>query len=235
MRHIYLIFLLFTSSLFSQEYQPDLVNAELIKYIKSVDVQTNSVKDLLIEKVEGILLSTVDTVVIKDARSYLQILKNKNLSNSRNVNTDNIVYDKKKFNVRKDKFTGNVFIKHKNFSNIGIIQVYIAIIKNEAYLRVVTSYKGQGWIFMDKASLLIHGKKYDYHLTEVEREVSSGAYVSEVSDQIANEDLYNIINFLSNCDEDVDVRLSGDKYDDRKLKQKYIETIRETLELYKTL
>lgn len=238
MKKIYLLpFLLITVISYSQANKSDAVNDYLIEYLKKQEIESGPERSIYREKAQEIINKTTDTVVKNKAIKYLLYLDSKVFDNSKTVNFESFKNEKlKKFKVKTDKFTGTTFITHKDFSTLAPLQTYIVIKNNEAFLRVTTNYNGSGWIFMNRLSLLLKGSKYSYDIKKPEREVTSGSYVRENADQIADKNLLEILKSFNGVDSDVEIRLEGDsKYYDTRIKARQIPAINETIEIYDAL
>ena len=98
-----------------------------------------------------------------------------------------------------------------------------------------TTYDGNGWLFFKNAKFLIDGQDYEYDAGETDREVISGANVSEVSDISVDENILNILNKIASSSGVVEFRLTGEKYQDFKLVDKEKQRIKSVLDLYKKL
>jgi len=227
------IILLFVISLHAQENKPDPVGREMLKFLKSQDIESNTVRNLWIEEANKIISKSSDTVVINNTKKYLRLLDTLKFNNEKTIKFSSLSNERlKNYSVQTDKFTGNSFITHKKNNTYSEFKIYIAISNDNAFIRVKTHYSGKDWVFMDKVILLIDGKKYSYNLKKTTREIESGGVTEDV-DQIADDNLVNIIKAISETKTQIDIRLQGDsKVYDGYIKEKELLPIRETFELY---
>ena len=234
-----MLLLLFPMVLLAQksEHIVDNYNKVLLKYIMEKPVENVAVKNLLSEKAQDILKTTKDTNVIKMTNNYIKELNQMDFTNSKNVdlNKTSEIY-LKNFRVNTDKFSKITYITHKKNDSYPRINIYIAIYDKAAYLRLTTEYYGKDWIFMNKVTLIIDGKTYDFNVKKTKRDVSSSATVNETSDQIVTKDLMEIINALNNTNNNVDIRFEGNEnVQDYVMNNKYLYTLKETITLFNSL
>lgn len=211
----------------------DSVNRDLLKYLKSVDVENAAVKRILYEKASEISLKTNDTILKNESKKYLLFLDNIKLPEFKKVIFSKVDKEKlKDFKVNEDKFKNSVFINHKK--NTGNrIRIYIGINSNEAFLRLVSDYHGSDWIFMNQVILLIDGNKYKYEISNPVRDIVSGSGVKEKSDALVNAELEVIVKAIAGSKGKVEIRFSGEnKVEDFTLSQREINCIQETLDIF---
>ena len=142
--------------------------------------------------------------------------------------------DLKKFVIDNDKFKESIFIKPKKAYNRGYwIFPYISINEKTVRLRLKTKYDGKEWLFFNTVVFNIDGNNYSY-IVEPSRETYLGG-VTEISDTSVNAEMLDILNKILNSNSQVEYRLTGDKYIDRKLSDVEKEAIQDILNLYKNL
>ena len=142
--------------------------------------------------------------------------------------------DLKKFVVNNDKFKESIFINPKKAYNRGYwIFPYISINEKTVRLRLKTKYDGKEWLFFNTVVFNIDGINYSY-IVEPSRETYLGG-VTEISDTSVNAEMLDILNKILNSNSQVEYRLTGDKYIDRKLSDVEKEAIQDILNLYKNL
>ncbi|MEJ8598541.1 hypothetical protein JSO62_07535 [Riemerella anatipestifer] len=138
--------------------------------------------------------------------------------------------DLKNFKTNEDKFRSITFIHHKRE---GDFYPYLSIKNGVLNARLVAFYSKKDWIFFDKVILLSGGKTYTINFPDTKREVGSG-YVYESGDiRISPELLNELKEIISN--NDIEIRYSGERVFDRKLKNQEVITLREVIELYEKL
>ena len=158
------------------------------------------------------------------------------------LNIDRVTYpandvdfsDKKKFKeyrIEKDKFKNATFIYTKGYYNPPDFNSYIVLNEGKINLRLVTYYRGSGWLFMDKVIVLINDEKIEFNLSDPKRDIGS-PYVNESADNIVDENMMKFMRAASVPESKVEVRLQGEKYIDFKLSKNTKEKFSKILALY---
>lgn len=224
-----LLLLMCSTFLFAQE--KDNFNTVLFNEIIKIPIETSKQKPVLFKQLDDILSVTKDTLLIRRVSEYKEKVEQIEFFNEIPVDISKIdLKSKKEFKIREDKFQQVTFIKPKQSTND--FYPYLVIDKGIMYMRLVTNYSGNGWIFMEKAIILIDGEKFTYNLGNTDREVNSGGSVSESSDVVVDVQTMDILRKIANSKDLVEIRLTGDKYRDRTFSKKEILKIQNALNLY---
>ena len=158
------------------------------------------------------------------------------------LNIDRVTYtandvdfsDKKKFKeyrIEKDKFKNATFIYAKGYYNPPDFNSYIVLNAGKINLRLVTYYRGSGWLFMDKVIVLINDEKIEFNLIDPKRDIGS-PYVNESADNLVDENILKFMRAAADPNSDVEIRLQGEKYTDFKLSKMTKEKFSKILALY---
>ena len=233
---MFLAFALCATNLFSQEKDSDKI-MKMLDIVKN-NMENKKVLDSLKIEIEKYKDSTdpVVKIMYPQTKSMIDDLVTMSKNNVQSKNLSELSKeDLKGFRIEEDKFKNRTFIYYKKWGFDTIFEPYIGIKNNSMYLRLKTEYKGNGWLFFDKVQFVINGKNYEYDAGETDREVISGANVSEVSDISVDENILNILNKIASSSGVVEFRLTGEKYQDFKLVDKEKQRIKSVLDLYKKL
>lgn len=222
---------------FAQEktiYEPDLVNRQMLNFLKIQDVSYSAVKDLLITKIETIKKETKDSLLVVDCDKYITTLNAIKFPEVKKGSLSNASPETlKNFYVNTDKFNDITIISSKKNKYWNRLSCFIRIFGKDAYLLLSTKYAGSSWIFIENVTILNGNEKLFYTIQNTDRNVSSNASVTEESTKIVDDNLFDIINKISNSETELDVRFQGSKGDkDFKLTLKEIVEIKKTLDLY---
>ena len=204
--------------------------------LKVIDQPSEVTKTATLRFYNRIISESKDTLLVSEARKEIKTLEGKKIVEVdvkiKKADVSKIPSDiLKKFNTNEDKFTSITFLKHKK--NNESLNLYIGIKNNMPFLRMVCKYSGTNWVFFNKIIFLIDGVAYDYYpKSSSKREVITGGVYERIDDLIIDYDDKQqlLINALANCKETLEIRFSGDRVADRKLK--VTPAIRETLDLY---
>ena len=236
MKKLLFTVILFTVSLSAQETDQQ----KMMSILESAKKNVGSPEKIDSLKIEANKLKSSTDVGVKimlnQVIGALQDLKNSNFTSKKNT-VDFESLDKevrKNFIYENDKFKKTAFISPKVPSYNRIIP-YLSISNSLVRIRLRTTYDGNGWLFFKNAKFLIDGQDYEYDAGETDREVISGANVSEVSDISVDENILNILNKIASSSGVVEFRLTGEKYQDFKLVDKEKQRIKSVLDLYKKL
>lgn len=237
MKKIILLLLFSATILNAQENKPDLVNREMLKFLKTQDASFSPIRDLLVTRTETIKKETKDSLLIVDCNEYLLALNSIKFSDVKKGSLSNASSETiKSFYVSSDKFNDITTISSKKNKYWNRISTFIRIYGKDVYLLLTTKYSGSNWIFMESVTVLVDNEKLFYKTDKSDRNVSNTASVTEESTKIVDDNLFNIINKISKSTTELDVRFQGSKGDyDFKLTLKEIEEIRKTLSLYNEL
>lgn len=205
----------------------------------TANLENSQKLDSLIAETEKLYESSTSLTIRKTAKEMISAAKDfkNSIYTSKIVKTSFETLDQdlqKKYKYEYDKFKKVGFINAKRDVN-DRIKIYISIKNNKANLRMVTKYIGNGWLFFNKAIFIIDGKNYEYDAPSADREVLSGANVEESTDLSVDENMLSILNAISNSQNTVEYRLSGEKYSNFKLMDREKENISLVLNLYKKL
>lgn len=139
----------------------------------------------------------------------------------------------KKLRKEKDDFKGTTFYHHKGepkgySSNI---HIYLGENSGTYYERVVLSYTGSDWLFVNRLEFLCDGNTYTLIPDEVKRDNSGGDVYEWIDASIDYPELRRII-FAIAYSKDAKVRYIGDQYrHDRKIRANEKSMLREMYEI----
>lgn len=142
--------------------------------------------------------------------------------------------DLKGFRVEHDDFKKTTFISKKGWGFQDWYAPYLSINKGNLQLRWVLKYRGSGWLFMDKVSIIVNGQTYSFPIDPF-RDVISGSEVSEIADIIANDYIINILREISKTETMVKFRFEGKNSRDYVLAVNGANKIGEVITLYDKL
>ena len=150
--------------------------------------------------------------------------------------TMNKIIEQQGFNVRYDEFQEVVFVRQDYNLGMNFIEMYL-VSKNTSSdrgvnnLRMVVNYYGDDWVFWDKATFLVDGKRFefDYSILETHREANGGT-VDEYFDVLV-QDERNFLDAIETC-VSIKYRLSGSKWYERELTSKEIDDLKDMIKLY---
>lgn len=222
---------------FSQEKtisEPDLVNRQMLNFLKIQDVSYSAVKDLLITKIETIKKETKDSLLVVDCDKYITTLNAIKFPEVKKGSLSNVSSESlKNFYVSTDKFNDITIISSKKNKGWNRLSAFIRIYGKDVYLLVTTKYSGKDWLFIENVTVLVDNEKLFYKVGKADRNVSPSAYVTEEITMIADDYLYNVLTKISNSVNELDIRFDGSKGEkDFKLTLKEIEDIKRTLTVY---
>lgn len=139
--------------------------------------------------------------------------------------------EQKKFSYEYDKFKKVGFINVKNKWTVYNIMPYLAVKEGNLIMRLLTSYVGSEWLFFENVHFIIDGKDYQYSALSSKRDVLNSS-VSESLDTPVDENMLAVLEAIANSKEQIEFRLTGQKYKDYKLSSKEKESIILILDLY---
>lgn len=144
--------------------------------------------------------------------------------------------EKKGWVFNTDKFENITYIQ-KKWSETARIYPYIGIDNNNMYLRLVTEYRGDDWIFYEKIIFLIDGERYDFVPSKPDRKVvgNTAVAVSERADTYVDKNVFDLLTKIATAKTRVEYRLQGNFTANRKLSSKDLDFIKETLDFYERL
>jgi len=226
--------ILMSTYLFSQEKDSlDKVNRIMLNYLKSIDVESGAIRDLLISQADSILEKTTDIELTRKTNQFIDNLRMVEFADFKakplSAADGQLV---SKFNVKEDKFKGLTFITHKKASNF---YPYIGLGKDIIYLRLVNKYNGDDWIFFDKVTLLIDDKKFEYEISAPNRDVGGSGKVYEKSDKMVDKILLDMLDYLSSSNGEIEYRMSGKYYVDNKFSKRDYQVFVDTMDLFNSL
>lgn len=149
---------------------------------------------------------------------------------------------KSRFEFKKDEFstTGATWIRPKSapkYINRNGIFCYFKKAENEiGDLRLQIQYHADNWLFIKKYGFSIDGDAYEFTPKNVETDSGNGGKIWEWVDiPVTNQNLKNIVNALSKA-KTVKIKFYGTQYYDvRTVTSKEIQSIFDTIELYKAM
>ena len=240
MKKIILLLLLIPLIVFCQEKkvnEPDLVNRQMLNLIKTQEVSYSAVKDFMIDKLETIKKDTKDSLLIVDCDKHILKLNSIKFPDIKKGSLSNASPETlKNFYVSTDKFNDITILTSKKGKDWYRLSPFIRIFGKDVYLLLTTKYTGKDWLFIENITVLLDNEKLFYKSGKSDRNVSPNAYVTEQITMIADDNIYDILNKISNSTKEVDVRFDGSQGNkDFKLSLKEIEDIKRVLILYNEL
>lgn len=141
-----------------------------------------------------------------------------------------------KWNMKYDEFQEVMFVQHDYEVGENFVMMYL-VSKNTSEdrgvndIRMVIMYYGDDWVFWDKVTFLVDGKRFefDYSMERTNRDANGGS-VSEYYDVLLNEE-ESFRKAISNC-VTIKYRLSGKQWYERELQKEEIEDLKEAVKLY---
>ncbi|MGJ1419955.1 hypothetical protein ACR79T_10040 [Sphingobacterium spiritivorum] len=230
---IILIFLLSTFTVYSQE-NSEMFYKVLLKELKNLPVESSAVRTLIVDKLNK-EVKEMPEEFRKPYIEYKNELLNMMFIDTKAKSLDVLTKeDVKGLDYSYDKFNKMNFIKLKHHE-YNLLSPYISIdSQNRMFLNLRANYSGSSWIFFDKMIVLIGTETFTYIFkSEPDRDVGSG--VKEVITDTVDEELYKILEQISNANSPTSIRLQGDKYIDYKLSKKNIEGIKNLLNVFNKL
>lgn len=167
--------------------------------------------------------------------------KEQNFKKTAKIDSVKIKELTKSFSKKKDEFSNNnsTWFTPKTapkFANANGIYCYFQTENGiPSNLRFRLQYLANDWLFFDKVQFSIDGKAYDYVPTKTETDSGNGGYIWEWFDESVNESDKELINALANA-KSAKMKLNGKQYFDVKnISKTQINSIKQTLELYKAM
>lgn len=236
----FLLIMLFSGLAIAQEKNDsvDLPNRFLIKLISEMEAENSIARDLMIHKLDSIILSSEDKTVKNLSRKKANELISLEFVDAKSIDLNTIdKKEKKGWEYEYDKFQGVTFINKKLH---GPTYPYIVVKDNGImYLRFKAIYNSDDWVFFDKIIFLINGEKSEITPNKTERDISNSSYgvsVYESSDSVVDKKIFDLLTKIANSENNVDYRFSGSKgVRDYTMTKHQKQVIKETLELYERL
>mgnify|MGYP001153686358 CR=1 FL=1 len=143
-------------------------------------------------------------------------------------------YKSEKMNLFKDDFSE--VKKYQSQSKLGGERLWarILVTKDVGVLMLDFLYRGESWLFMDKAQLKINDNIFEIELVDVSRNTSLGG-VSEFKSVVVNEKLFSAISKIDYKEDKVKLRLSGEKQRDFNIYKHELKKLKRTIDFYQKI
>jgi len=146
------------------------------------------------------------------------------------------IVEEGKWNMKYDEFQDVTFVLkdhdiEENFVMMYVVSKSTSDDRGVNDIRMVINYFGDDWIFWDKVTFLVDGKRFefDYSMEETYRDAFGGD-VSEYYDVLVNGE-EDFLKEISNC-VSFKYRLSGKQWYERELKKAEVDDLKEAVKLY---
>lgn len=142
--------------------------------------------------------------------------------------------DLKGMQIRKDDFENSVTVTAKNVGYSTKLVPYLKIDNNKLHLFLTTRHYSSSWVFMQTATLMINSETITYNV-EKNTSIVSGGTVSETSNILIDEEIYQHLKKISSKKDKVKLRLSGEFKQDYTLQPAEVNQILKVLDKYELL
>lgn len=204
--------------------------------------------EVLNEKREDIRYKLKDESVAEMNKRAIETAKNRKKEKNNNevkrkviVETPEIKELKKKFIIKKDEFeesniTWYIPKSVPRYRNANTFYCYFGTENGiPSVLRIVHQYYSDDWLFINTYKFSIDGNAYSYTPNNMNTDNGDGGMIWEWSDEIVDTNIKNIINQLIKS-KVAKIKLDGKQYYDTKsITKSQIQSIRETIDLYKLM
>lgn len=193
------------------------------------------------QKIE-LILKKIEIIRKEDAEKFE---REKKIQQEKEEREKRIQEEKRLASVKKlkknyDDVAGTTWYEQPYFehnNNMNALSVYIGKSKyGSPWLRLKMSYRGENWIFFEKAYLSYDGntREIEFDKYKNKKTDNSSGYVWEWIDVLVDEKLYSYLCDFANGKE-LKMRLSGKYTETRKLEKKEIMGLKDVLAAYKVL
>lgn len=233
------ILIVLSKSSIGQTYSENFYKILLSEY-KKMEIKNSAQRDFLMKQIDKDFPNIPNNYKVKGEYEELIRKLKSNQFDDKPVNTSlsSIPIEViKKFDIEEDKFNKRVILKPKSKSDFTPYLILFNDSKSITF-RFKIEYRGDNWLFMDHAIFLINDSPYRIDFKEkVNRDLSASSFstIKEISDEIVDDSFLDILKKIVQQDRTVDVKLSGEKYNIRKINSKDKENISLVINLYEKL
>ena len=226
--------ILFCGFTLGQETDP--ANRFLVKEISKMQISNSEQRDLLTKTLDSIQKVTPDQDLRKQIADQIDKFNGMKFIDMRSIGLGSLSKaDKKGWYFRHDKFKEITYVTKRSLVS-NKTRLYIGVRdNNQMFLRFRNDYHGSYWVFADKITFMIDGKKYSYIPNASGTDVSTSADVTEYFDTAVDESLYEILQKIAESTSDVEFQFTGKSSATSRITKNQKQGIKETLDFFERL